>query len=79
MMVLGGGGYTIRNVARCWCYETAAAVGAKEPDNELPRKNEYREYFGPDYTFHVETSNMKNKNSPRDLDNLRNFLLERLS
>jgi len=21
MMVLGGGGYTIRNVARCWCYE----------------------------------------------------------
>lgn len=21
LMVLGGGGYTIRNVARCWCYE----------------------------------------------------------
>ena len=22
MMVLGGGGYTMRNVARCWAYET---------------------------------------------------------
>lgn len=21
LMVLGGGGYTVRNVARCWCYE----------------------------------------------------------
>ena len=23
MLVLGGGGYTIRNVSRCWAYETA--------------------------------------------------------
>jgi histone deacetylase 1/2 len=23
LMVLGGGGYTIRNVARCWCYEVS--------------------------------------------------------
>ena len=23
MLVLGGGGYSIRNVARCWCYETS--------------------------------------------------------
>ena len=22
MLVLGGGGYTIRNVARCWAFET---------------------------------------------------------
>jgi len=25
-MILGGGGYTIKNVARCWTYETALAV-----------------------------------------------------
>lgn len=25
-IVLGGGGYTIRNVARCWAYETASIV-----------------------------------------------------
>ncbi|GAB2240823.1 hypothetical protein Droror1_Dr00021341 [Drosera rotundifolia] len=35
LMVFGGGGYTIRNVARCWCYETAVAAGV-EPDNKLP-------------------------------------------
>ncbi|PIA51738.1 hypothetical protein AQUCO_01100542v1 [Aquilegia coerulea] len=77
LMVLGGGGYTIRNVARCWCYETAVAVGV-EPDNKLPY-NEYYEYFGPDYTLHVPPSNMENLNSPKDLEKIRNILLEQLS
>lgn len=27
MLVLGGGGYTINNVARCWAYETGRIVG----------------------------------------------------
>ena len=26
LMLLGGGGYTIRNVARCWTYETSVAL-----------------------------------------------------
>ncbi|CAI0450860.1 unnamed protein product [Linum tenue] len=77
LMVLGGGGYTIRNVARCWCYETAVAVGV-EPDNKLPY-NEYYEYFGPDYTLHVEPTNIENLNSPKDMENIRNMLLEQLS
>jgi histone deacetylase 1/2 len=25
-LILGGGGYTIRNVSRCWAYETAVAL-----------------------------------------------------
>ena len=25
-LVLGGGGYTLRNVARCWTYETSICV-----------------------------------------------------
>ncbi|XP_058091944.1 histone deacetylase 6 isoform X2 [Magnolia sinica] len=77
LMVLGGGGYTIRNVARCWCYETAVAVGV-EPENKLPY-NEYYEYFGPDYTLHIEPSNMENQNSQKDLEKMRNVLLEQLS
>ncbi|KAI8529066.1 hypothetical protein RHMOL_Rhmol12G0196700 [Rhododendron molle] len=77
LMVLGGGGYTIRNVARCWCYETAVAVGV-EPDNKLPY-NEYYEYFGPDYTLHVEPMPMDNLNSAKDLEKIRNMLLEQLS
>ncbi|KAK6924803.1 Histone deacetylase domain [Dillenia turbinata] len=77
LMVLGGGGYTIRSVARCWCYETAVAVGV-ELDNKLPY-NDYYEYFGPDYTLHVEPSNMENLNSATDLEKIRNMLLEQLS
>nr|VDC95558.1 unnamed protein product [Brassica oleracea] len=77
LMVLGGGGYTIRNVARCWCYETAVAVGV-EPDNKLPY-NEYFEYFGPDYTLHVEPGPMENLNTPKDMERIRNTLLEQLS
>jgi hypothetical protein len=32
MLVLGGGGYTMRNVARCWCYETGRLLGEELPD-----------------------------------------------
>lgn len=27
LMLLGGGGYTVHNVARLWAYETGLAVG----------------------------------------------------
>ena len=37
-LVLGGGGYTLRNVARCWTYETSLLVDEEIP-NEIP-------YFG---------------------------------
>jgi histone deacetylase 1/2 len=29
MLVLGGGGYKINNVARCWTYETGRILGAQ--------------------------------------------------
>ncbi|KAK8961187.1 Histone deacetylase 6 [Platanthera guangdongensis] len=82
LMVLGGGGYTMRNVARCWCYEvyftprlfTAVAVGV-EPENKLPY-SEYYEYFGPDYTLHIEPKNMENKNLPSDLEKISYWLVD---
>lgn len=37
MMVLGGGGYTVRNVARCWTYETSILVDAPI-SNEIPEE-----------------------------------------
>ncbi|GFP90755.1 histone deacetylase 6 [Phtheirospermum japonicum] len=77
LMVLGGGGYTLRNVARCWCYETAVAVDV-ELDNKLPY-NEYLEYFGPDYTLHVEPSKRPNLNKKADLDSIRIRLLDQIS
>eukprot|EP00250_Pteridium_aquilinum_P001299 c11510_g1_i1 orf=228-1940(+) len=77
LLLLGGGGYTIRNVARCWCYETAVALG-EELDDKMPH-NEYYEYFGPDYTLHVNPSNMENQNARIYLENVKNKLLENLS
>lgn len=77
LLLLGGGGYTIRNVARCWCYETGVALG-QEPEDKMP-VNEYYEYFGPDYTLHVAPSNMENKNTRQQLDDIRSKLLDNLS
>lgn len=40
VMLVGGGGYTISNVARCWAYETAVALG-KDLDENLPANDFY--------------------------------------
>ena len=36
MLLLGGGGYTMRNVARCWCYETGRMLGDDLDDQCAP-------------------------------------------
>lgn len=36
LMVLGGGGYTVRNVSRCWTYETAVCLDQKDISDDLP-------------------------------------------
>ena len=51
LMVLGGGGYTIKNVSRCWAYETGLMLGV-ELENDVP-VNDYYEYYGPDYKLHI--------------------------
>lgn len=76
LLILGGGGYTIRNVARCWTLETAVALGV-EIANELPY-NDYFEYFGPDFKLHISPSNMANQNTPEYLDKIRTRLFENL-
>ena len=76
MLVLGGGGYTIRNVARCWTYETAVALNC-EIANELPY-NDYFEYFGPDFKLHISPSNMTNQNTAEYLNKIKARLFENL-
>jgi histone deacetylase 1/2 len=68
LLVLGGGGYTLRNVPRCWTYETGIALGI-ELDDDLP-KNEYIEYFYPEYKLHMPVTNMENVNTPEYLNNI---------
>ncbi|CAB5394495.1 unnamed protein product [Rhizophagus irregularis] len=69
MLVLGGGGYTIRNVSRAWAYETAVIIG-QEIGPELPSNNSDNDYFGPEYTLDVHPSNMENKNTREYLEKI---------
>lgn len=72
----GGGGYTIRNVARCWAYETAVCLNT-ELSNDIPY-NEYYEYYAPEYKLHIDPCDMDNYNTPNYLQSVKAKLLEYL-
>lgn len=76
-LVLGGGGYTMRNVARAWAYETGVVVG-QDIGPDMPY-NDYYEYFGPDYKLDVRPSNMENLNTPDYLEKIKTQVFENLS
>ncbi|KAJ1765022.1 histone deacetylase [Coemansia sp. RSA 1752] len=75
-LVLGGGGYTIRNVSRVWAYETGILVGT-EMDRKLPM-NDYMDYYAPEYTLDVPAYNSSNSNSPEYLDRIMNQVLQNI-
>jgi histone deacetylase 1/2 len=76
-LVLGGGGYTMRNVARTWAYETGQLVG-QEMGPDLPY-TDYYEYYSPDFELDVRPSNMDNANSPEYLEKIKLQVFENLS
>ncbi|KAI6017011.1 hypothetical protein PISMIDRAFT_687846 [Pisolithus microcarpus 441] len=80
LILLGGGGYTVKNVARTWTYETACALGVEnEIDPNLPW-NEYFEWFGPRYRLEVPENNMDDLNvKDGSLDKVRYNALQQLS
>lgn len=92
-LVLGGGGYTMRNVARTWAFETGILLN-EQLDSQLPYNDYYevrlsrfyavklqansRQYFSPDYELDVRPSNMDNANTKEYLDKIRNQVIENL-
>ena len=69
LMVVGGGGYTIRNVSRCWTYETSVLLDMGVNDT-LPQTC-YDEYFAPDYVLHPPiVTKVENQNSRPSLERL---------
>ena len=62
-MLLGGGGYTVKNVARTWTYETACALGIEDTIDPNMPWNEYFEWFGPRYRLEVVKNNMEDLNT----------------
>ncbi|KAF9474338.1 histone deacetylase RPD3 [Pholiota conissans] len=79
LILLGGGGYTVKNVAKAWTYETACALGIEnEIDLNLPW-NQYFEWFGPTYRLEVPENNMDDMNVKEgSLDAIRVKALEQL-
>ncbi|KWU45643.1 hypothetical protein RHOSPDRAFT_32565 [Rhodotorula sp. JG-1b] len=76
LIIVGGGGYTVRNVARTWAFETGLAAGV-EMGADLPF-NEYLEYFGPEFKLDVPRNNMENSNSREYLEQTTASIIEGL-
>ena len=76
LMLLGGGGYTVRNVARCWAAETA--LTADMPLDDAIPYNPYYEYYGPEFQLHLRPSNMENLNTRPYLARIVTELLDSL-
>ncbi|GJJ06925.1 histone deacetylase (class I) Clr6 [Clathrus columnatus] len=79
LILLGGGGYTMKNVARAWTYETACALGIEDTiDRNLPW-HDYFEWFGPRYRLEVVPSNMEDQNIKDGyLDKIQQAVLDNL-
>ncbi|PKI85013.1 histone deacetylase [Malassezia vespertilionis] len=76
LICLGGGGYTVRNVARTWAFETGLLVGETLGEN-LPF-NDYIQYYGPEYKLDVPITGMENLNTPEYLNGLRTQIIDHL-
>ncbi len=71
LIILGGGGYTIRNVARAWTFETAVLCGVELP-KQIPY-NQYFDYYGPDYLLSVPMTTQQDANTRDYLDNIKSM------
>ncbi|KAL3875403.1 hypothetical protein ACJMK2_033351 [Sinanodonta woodiana] len=76
ILLQGGVGYTTKNMACCWTYESAVVLG-EELANQLPY-NDYFKFHGPDFQLHISHSNMTNKNIPKYLDKIKMHVFENL-
>lgn len=64
VILLGGGGYTIENVARCWTYETSVAIGI-EIDNNIPEHDNFAGIYQADgLKLHFPIDTRVNYNTP---------------
>jgi histone deacetylase 1/2 len=80
VVLLGGGGYTPRNVARCWAYETATAMGVQDAMKDDIPENEMYQSYGPDYRLHLDVDRtLVNKNTRAHLEPLVQRVLENLN
>ncbi|KAI1461876.1 histone deacetylase phd1 [Annulohypoxylon moriforme] len=82
LLMFGGGGYTPRNVARAWAYETAIAIGHKDIPTEIPFHTPWRERFRQDTLLptlqQILGEPRQNKNTKKKLDDIIEHVSEQL-
>ena len=78
LLVLGGGGYTIRNVSRCWTYETVLLLDEVVGEH-IPKNTDYAEFFAPDYLLCPTMSGaFTNQNTKQYIENIINTVDDNL-
>lgn len=82
-LVLGGGGYTMANVARVWAYETAVIAGVEVDAGAALPVTEARLYFAEDATLRVPAADLvagpkRDRAVATFVDKMGAILLERL-
>lgn len=78
MLVVGGGGYTPRNVSRLWCYETSV-LNDVNLDAKIPNYLDTYNWFGPDYSLHPQLEGrIDNKNLKKYLELVKTTILEQI-
>ncbi|ETO06932.1 hypothetical protein RFI_30461 [Reticulomyxa filosa] len=77
MLVIGGGGYNIKNVARCWCYETSILADV-QISPQIPYTS-FSRYYGPSFDLYVEArKDMENHNTTKSLQEILQKVLENI-
>ena len=51
LLLLGGGGYTIRNVARCWTYETSIALNSDIANGKMQNNSVHQNIYDQYHVF----------------------------
>ncbi|KRX05810.1 hypothetical protein PPERSA_02342 [Pseudocohnilembus persalinus] len=70
LVVLGGGGYTIHNVSRCWAYETGVLVG-QQIGGKIPQDDQYYLMYANNPELHFPIiSGLENQNKAQDINKM---------
>ncbi|KZT60796.1 class I RPD3 type histone deacetylase protein [Calocera cornea HHB12733] len=78
LLMVGGGGYTVKNVSRTWTYETAVAIGCTDQISPDLPDNEYLEWFGPRYKLEVLCNNQEDYNTTEYVEGIKQKIWENM-
>jgi acetoin utilization deacetylase AcuC-like enzyme len=76
MLILGGGGYTIENVAKCWTIETSIIIN-KKISCKMPYNN-FSEFFSSLEILNVKKTEFIDKNNKKDLKQLKKKIIKNI-